>query len=170
MFLSNILSLSPYVSFVESDSDYVLWLSISKKAYTTDEDIIVGAIYIPPADSRFYNPDEIEQFNVEITTMCVSNKYVLLMGDFNARTHNKQDYMDEDQFFCRQFDYDKDLIDHFQNSSILDQYNRGVSHYRILPISRDIGWPVQQLDYFRYKATYTGCRTSIISVKILFKE
>ena len=52
----------------------------------------------------------------------------------------------------------------------LEISNRGVSHYRILPISRDIGWPVQQLDYFRYKATYTGCRTSIISVKILFKE
>ena len=32
-------------------------------------------------------------------------------------------------------------------------FNRGVSHYRILPISRDIGWPVQQLDYFRYKAS-----------------
>ena len=28
--------------------------------------------------------------------------------------------------------------------------NRGVSHYLILPVSRDIGWPVQQLDYFRY--------------------
>ena len=32
--------------------------------------------------------------------------------------------------------------------------NRGVSHYPILPISRDIGCSVQQLDYFRYKATY----------------
>ena len=94
-------SLSPYVSFVESDSDYDLWLSISKNAYTTDEDIIVEAIYIPPADSRFYNPDEIEQFNVKITNMCDSNKCVLLMGDFNARTHNKQDYMDEDHFFLR---------------------------------------------------------------------
>ena len=28
--------------------------------------------------------------------------------------------------------------------------NRGVSHYGILPVSRDIGWPAQQLDYFRY--------------------
>ena len=28
--------------------------------------------------------------------------------------------------------------------------NRPLSHYRILPVSRDIGWPVQQLDYFRY--------------------
>ena len=80
-------------------------------------------MYIPPNDSRFYNSDEIEQFNVEITNMCVSNKYVLLMGDWNARTNNKQDFLDEDEFFRHQFDYDKDLIDHFQNSSILDQCN-----------------------------------------------
>ena len=55
--------------------------------------------------------------------MCVSNKYALLMGDFKSRTHNKQDYMDEDKFYCRQFDYDKNLIDYFQNSAILDQYS-----------------------------------------------
>ena len=115
-------SLSSLVSFVESDSDYVLWLSISKKAYNTDEDIIVGAIYIPPNDSRFYNPVEMEQFNVETTNMCVSNKYVLLMGDFNARTYNKQDFLDEDEFFRHQFDYDKDMIDHFQNSTVLNQF------------------------------------------------
>ena len=50
-------------------------------------------------------------------------KKVLLMGDFNVRTHNKHNFMDEDEFLCRQFDYDKDLLDHFQNSAILDQYN-----------------------------------------------
>ena len=51
--------------------------------------------------------------------MCVSNKYALLMGDFKSRTH----HMDEDKFYCRQFDYDKDLIDYFQISAILDQYS-----------------------------------------------
>ena len=45
---------------------------------------------------------QIEQFNVEITNMCVSNKFVFLMGDFNVRIHNKQDFMDEDEFLCRQ--------------------------------------------------------------------
>ena len=95
-------SLPSYVSFVEYHSDYVLWLM-------PDEDIYAGAIYIPPYDSRFYNSDEI----VEITNIYVSNKYVLLMGDFNARPHNKQDFLDEDEFFRHQFDYDKDLIDHF---------------------------------------------------------
>ena len=83
-------SLSSYVSFLESDSDYVLWLRISKEAYQTDQDIFIGAIYIPPNDSRFYTPNEIEQFNVEIINMCVLKKYVLLIGDFNARTQDKQ--------------------------------------------------------------------------------
>ena len=36
---------------------------------------------------------------------------------------------------------------YFRNIEVI---NRGVSHYRILPVSCDIGWPVQQLDYFRY--------------------
>ena len=116
-------SLSSYVSFLESDSDYVLWLSISKEAYQTDEDFFIGAIYIPPNDSRFYNPNEIEQFNVEVTNMCVSNKYVLLMGDFNARTQNKQDFLEEDEFFSQHFDFDDDLTDLFQNSSVLDKCN-----------------------------------------------
>lgn len=44
-----------HVSLIESDSDYVLWVSISKKVFNTDEDIYVGAIYIPPNDSKFYN-------------------------------------------------------------------------------------------------------------------
>lgn len=67
-------SLFPHVSLIESDSDYVLWLSISKRVFNTDEDIYLGAIYIPPNDSRFYSPDEIENFEVEITNMCVENK------------------------------------------------------------------------------------------------
>ena len=45
------------------------------------------------------------------------------MGDFNARTQNKQDFLDEDDFFSQHFDYDNDLTDQFQNSSILDKCN-----------------------------------------------
>ena len=40
--------------------------------------------------------------------------------------------------------------------------NRGVSHYRILPVSRDIGWPVQQLDYFRY------IKQQILTIELLY--
>ena len=33
------------------------------------------------------------------------------MGDINARTHNKQDFLEENEFFSRQFDYYDDLTD-----------------------------------------------------------
>ena len=55
--------------------------------------------------------------------MCFKKKYVVSMGDFNARTQNKQDFLDEDYFFSQQFDYDNNLTDHFQISSILDKCN-----------------------------------------------
>ena len=35
--------------------------------------------------------------------------------------------------------------------------NRGVSHYRILPVSRDFGWPVQQ---FVFVAVFLGCTST----------
>ena len=37
-------------------------------------------LHIPPNDSKFYNSDEMENFNVEITNMCMSNKYVFFIG------------------------------------------------------------------------------------------
>ena len=36
-------------------------------------------------------------FNVEVN-MCIANKFVFLMGDFNARTCNKDDFVDADAF------------------------------------------------------------------------
>lgn len=67
--------------------------------FNTD-DIYVGAVYILPNDSRFYNLDKIEKFNVKITNMNVSDKYDLLKSDTDARAQNKQDFLREDEFLC----------------------------------------------------------------------
>ena len=77
-----------------------MWLSISKKVFNTDEDIYLGAIYIPPNDSKFYNPDKIE-FLMLKSQIFVFQINVLLMGDFNARTQNKQDFLEEDIFLSQ---------------------------------------------------------------------
>ena len=72
----------------------ILWFKLSKQFSHTDEDLFFGAVY-------FHTPDELENFEIEITNMCVSQKFVFLMSDFNSRTCNKQDYMylDADSFF-----------------------------------------------------------------------
>ncbi|MEW8546069.1 MAG: endonuclease/exonuclease/phosphatase family protein [Candidatus Thiodiazotropha sp.] len=115
-------SISPYVTIIESDSDYILWFKISKKFLRTDEDIVCGAIYVPPSDSKYNTPDELDMFEVEITNMCILQKYVFLMGDFNSRTHNKEDFTDVDTFFANHFDFD-DIVYQFYNSSLfLDKF------------------------------------------------
>ena len=44
--------------------------------------------------------------------MCVLHKYTFLMGDLNARTQTKKDYIDPDEITEQQFEYD-DWIDQF---------------------------------------------------------
>ena len=114
--------LLPYVNLIESDSDYILWFKLNKKFTQIDQDIIFGAVYLPPSDSRFNTPDELENFEIEITNMCVSQKYVIMMGDFNSRTGNKQDFLDADNFLADLFHFDDAMQQFFDISSILEQY------------------------------------------------
>ena len=76
-------SISPYIGVIESDSDYILWLKLSKSFLQTDEDFIFGVVYIPPTNSRFNNSDVLDLFEVEITSMCISYRNVgWLVGYF----------------------------------------------------------------------------------------
>ena len=111
-------SIMQYISLVESDSDYILWFKLCKAYTQTDEDLFFGIVYLPPAESRFNNKDELDLFEVEITNMCVLHKYIFLMGDFNARTQTKKDYIDPDDVTDQLPGYD-DLMDHFLDIQFL---------------------------------------------------
>lgn len=116
-------TISSYVSIVESDSDYVMWFKISKTLFKTDEDILFGAVYVPPSDSRFNNADEIDMFEIEVINTCILYKYVFLLGDFNARTYTSPDYIDADDFFMEHFDFDNVINDFFNVSTSLSNNN-----------------------------------------------
>ena len=88
-------------------------VQIRKVAFKTDQDIYFGAVYVPPADSRFKNADETDIFEIEIINACVFHKYVFLMGDFNARVGSTQDYIDASGFLRDRLEIDLDLNDPF---------------------------------------------------------
>ena len=113
----------PFVHLIESDSDYILWIKLSKSFLHADEDFIFRVVYLPPSDSRFNNPNEIELFEVETTNMCILYKNVFLIGDFNARTPTKQEFIDADDFFAEHFGYDDTLNQFYSISSMLSQFN-----------------------------------------------
>ena len=81
-----------------SESDYVLWVCLDKRLTDTDENVIFGIVYIPPSQSRFYNDDEMLKLENEIISVCSSNKYVILSGDFNARVGKLSDYIQLDEY------------------------------------------------------------------------
>ena len=66
----------------------MLWFTLSKHICATNDDVLFGAVYIPPENSD-YNLDGImEQFYFEVDENVSSFKHVIMMGDFNARTSN----------------------------------------------------------------------------------
>ena len=115
-------NISRHISVIDSDSDYILWLKLSKSFFKAEDDIIFGVVYLPPTDSRFNNPDELEMFDIEITTMSVLHKYMFLLGDFNARTTSEQEFIDADDFLAEHFGYDDTLNQFYNISSLLTQY------------------------------------------------
>ena len=48
-------------------------------------------------------------FFAEVSNMCILHDYVLLMGDFNARTGNKPDFIDADEYLASVLDFDEDM-------------------------------------------------------------
>lgn len=115
-----------HVTIIESDSDYILWFCISKLFLKTDEDLVFGAVYVPPSDSRFNTQDELDMFEVEICNICVLHKFVCLLGDFNARVCKKDDFINADDFFADYFEFDDDVRAFYNVSAILPKLNMNI--------------------------------------------
>ena len=110
---------------MDSESDYTMWLKLNKMAFKTNEDLYIGVVYVPSSDSRFNTCDETNIFNIEVANMCIENEFVFLMGDFNAMTCNKGDFIDADYFLTHHLSLDGSL----NISSKLEKTN--LSNHRV---------------------------------------
>ena len=105
--------ISDYCLHYKTESDYVLWMSIHKRIFQTNENVILGTIYIPPSQSRFYNEDEIAVLENEIISQCSNNKYVFINGDINGRTSRLPDFTRLDNFMSDMLDFDDSVASFF---------------------------------------------------------
>ena len=107
------------VKLIESSSDYVLWLRVSEtQHHNKNNEAMLGVVYQPPELSRFLTEDAQELLEIEITSMCISNEVVYLVGDMNGRVSNENDFIDADTFFSDYFDFDEAILRHFNKSDI----------------------------------------------------
>ena len=98
------------VTAVESKSEYMAWLRVSKQYLGTEQDMMIATIYIPPQQSWFFNDDEFDLFEQEIASVRSNFDYIYLLGDFNAQTATMPDYTFVDPFLPEIFNFDTDTI------------------------------------------------------------
>ncbi|MEW8546031.1 MAG: endonuclease/exonuclease/phosphatase family protein [Candidatus Thiodiazotropha sp.] len=110
-----------HCKYLVTDSDYIMWVSVDRSIASTEEDLIIGITYVPPSQSRFFNDDELQTLENEITSMCSSHKYVFITGDLNARTARLSDYVQLDEFLAETFELDDETINFFNKTTILEQ-------------------------------------------------
>ena len=73
-----------------------LWCKIDKNYFAIDQDIFLCAIYVPPRDSPYFNPNIFDDLENDIAYYSAEG-FIMLTGDFNARTGSALDFVDIDQ-------------------------------------------------------------------------
>ena len=79
---------------VKKCSENYVWIEIDKKFFTKlDDNILLCIAYNPPVNSQYYKDDLIEDIRNDILDLtCNHSTSVMIIGDFNARIGNLQDY------------------------------------------------------------------------------
>lgn len=111
------------INVIETDSDYILWLKFHRRLFNTNEDLILGVLYVPPEQSRFLNEDEYFSLESEITSMSCKSSYICLTGDMNARTSNLCDFVNVDSTIADLMNFDENLLNFFNQSNELPNLN-----------------------------------------------
>ncbi len=92
------------IKHLPSDNKCVLWCKINKEVASIDKDIILGSVYVPPENSKYFTPDILEDLELEIIEKQAQDDiYMCLGGDFNARTGTLNDLLinsEEPEFGC----------------------------------------------------------------------
>lgn len=115
--------LANYVDSAEPKSEYTAWIKISMKALKLGKDILIVAVYIPPKQSRFFNDDDFDLFEQEISSACSKDCYLLLIGDFNAPICDMQEFTSSDSFLSEYFDFVENTVQFMNQKCVFEKHN-----------------------------------------------
>ena len=83
--------LDAFIEPIDTDCKFVLWCKISK--LISNDDVILGIIYVPPEYTSYSSPDAINHIENYYLNLFTKYKKCLFVGDFNVRTAEEQDYI-----------------------------------------------------------------------------
>ena len=91
--------LNNLIQEIKTVCNFVAWFKIDKVAFGLRKHLILGVVYIPPVGSKYTNVDAFEQCQLDLVELLAHNyAFVCICGDFNARTGNEVDVIDDNIF------------------------------------------------------------------------
>ena len=89
-------SIKPYISIVQNDNEDSIWCKISTELTTLDQCMYLACVYISPEGSPYSNAGCFNVLEHEIVSFNQKSDYVIVVGDFNAKTSIKPDFLYHD--------------------------------------------------------------------------
>lgn len=114
------------LSIIESNSQFVQWLKISKHGGNIQENILIGCVYVPPEGSKYSNIEAFDEIENEMVNLLKESKmHYALVGDFNAKTGTLKDFIVPDESILDLFhlDTDDDIISYMEDYKNLQSYD-----------------------------------------------
>lgn len=121
-------SLSDFVSEVENDCQYVKWFKIDKMGIHSDQDILLGIVYIPPEGSSYCVGNPFEELEQEYLRLSNTYQNICLLGDFNARTATEKDFIEIDAL-SRNDDLFHEIIESNFDYSVFNEMSIPIQRY-----------------------------------------
>ena len=83
-----------YVKEVHTDLETIQWFCFDKELFGMDKDLLLGNVYLPPPNSPYAGEDMFADIKRSLLDLRYTNYNLIIVGDFNAHTSTKQDYID----------------------------------------------------------------------------
>lgn len=119
-------SISKYITVLENSSKLALWFKISNKLTGYKDDILGGVVYVPPENTKYSVNEPFTELENELNLFRQRYKSIVLLGDFNARTSSRQDYIEVDKFIAHEQNFDDIYTDSETQFSLLETANVSV--------------------------------------------
>ena len=91
--------LHKHITIVDKKTENMIWIKLHKDILNQNQHLFIGSIYNSPINSSYNknnNDDTFQKIQERLQTLN-QNDFVVLGGDFNARTGNDQDIIDENE-------------------------------------------------------------------------
>ena len=165
------------IEVLNGSSDNALWFVVKNICY---DPILFGSIYIPPENSDYSDINFFDVIQEDILKHTTEKDYkVCLLGDFNARTGTKEDFVNLDDFVCNATQLDDKNKQDFDLSNLgrlgIDcnryNYDKFVNNYgnRLLQLCKDLNLLIAngRVGQDKQKGSFTCKESSTIDYCIL---